>query len=68
MQQKLSEKTKTLQEKEALIDELVKVMEKFKSQLNIHDDLLKFTANRLYLDASSKVNGNYNSTLVKSKK
>jgi hypothetical protein len=56
MLQKVTEKTKQIQEKEQLITELVNIMNKFKSQLNIQDDILKLAANKLYIDASLKLN------------
>ena len=31
-------------------------MNKFKSQFNIQEDLLKLAANKIYVDASSKLN------------
>ena len=79
MLSKLTEKTKSVQEKEQLISELISVMNKFKSQLNIQDDILKLTSNKLFTEAMLKINssqsksnnsiGNVQSnTMVKMKK
>ena len=67
MIEKLNEKSKTLKEKDQLIAELINVLEKYKAQLNCSDDMLKLTANKLYIEAanlkhhsSSNSNGNGN--------
>ena len=79
MLSKLNEKTKLVHEKEQLILELMNIMNKFKSQLHMQDDLMKLASNKLYTDAMMKINSpqvksNNNienlhmNTLVKSKK
>jgi hypothetical protein len=80
MLSKLNEKTKVVHEKEQLILELINIMNKFKSQLHMQDDIMKLASNKLYMDAIMKINSsqsksNNNSienlhinTTVKSKK
>ena len=61
MLDKLNDKTKKLREKDQVVSDLVNLTEKFKTQLNISDDLLKLTSNKMYSDVMnaslSKSNG-----------
>ena len=56
MLEKLSEKSKKLQEREQLVTELVSITEKYKTQLSNQDDLLKLAANKMYIEAALKLN------------
>lgn len=58
MQKKLIEKTKIINEKEEALVDLVNLMDKFKSQLNVQDDLLKFTANKITADLNIRTTTN----------
>ena len=75
MLQKLNEKNKTVQDNEQLINELINIMNKFKSQLNFQDDILKLASNKLYADTMLKIissqpkNNNLgNGSMVRTKK